>query len=123
MEDTQVQANNVEQAQAEIAAVTTEAPPLSLDEIIGGLKGFGVEEFEEILTVKTRKRDVRLKISNIPTTDEMSATLAAEEFKGYSWVKRVKVELLSRAISWIDGMSIRDLEPSKRFVTDPTDGA
>lgn len=114
--------DNVQQAQAEIAAVTSEATPLSLDEIIGGLKGFGIEEFEEILTLKTKGREVRIKISNIPTTDEMSATLAAEEFKGYSWVKRVKVEILSRAISWIDGHDIRNLPADKRFVTDPTDG-
>jgi hypothetical protein len=119
MDNVQQQA---EQAQAEISAVQ-EATPLSLDEVIGSLKGFGIEEFEEILTVKTKKRDVRLKISNIPTTDEISATLAAEDAKGYSWVKRVKVEILSRAISWIDGQDIRNLDPSKRFVTDPTDGA
>jgi hypothetical protein len=118
MENTQ---DNVQQAQAEISAVA-ETTPKSLDEVIGGLKGFGIEEFEEILTVKTKKREVRLKISNLPTTDEMSATLAADDFKGYSWVKRVKVELLSRAISWIDGCEIRNLAPEQRFVTDPTDG-
>ena len=110
-----------QQAQAEIAAVS-EATPKSLEEIIGGLKGFGIEEFEEILTLKTKGRDVRLKISNIPTSDEMSATLAAEEYKGYSWVKKVKVEVLSRAISWIDGYDIRNLPYDKRFVVDPTDG-
>jgi hypothetical protein len=120
MDDVKQQAG-VEQAQAEIAALQ-EATPKSLDEIIGGLKGFGIEEFEEILTIKTKGRDVRIKISNLPTTDEMSATLAADEFKGYSWVKRVKVELLSRAISWIDGMDIRNLPIEKRFVIDPTDG-
>jgi hypothetical protein len=115
--------DNVKQAQAEIAAVTTpEAIPASLEEIIGGLKGFGIEEFEEILTLKTKGKEVRIKISNIPTTDEMAATLAADEFKGYSWVKRVKVEILSRAISWIDGYDIRSLPIEKRFVTDPTDG-
>jgi hypothetical protein len=118
--------NSVQQAQAEIAAVmgvaSTEAAPKSLEEIIGGLKGFGIEEFEEILTLKTKGKEVRIKVSNIPTTDEMSATLASEEFKGYSWVKRVKVEILSRAISWIDGYDIRNLPKDKRFVTDPTDG-
>jgi hypothetical protein len=113
--------DSVQQAQAEIAAVTAGASPKSLEEIIDGLKGFGIEEFEEILTLKTKGREVKIKISNIPTTDEMSATLAAEEFKGYSWVKRVKVEILSRAISWIDGYDIRNLPKEKRYVTDPTD--
>jgi len=115
--------DNVQQAQAEIAAVTTaETTPQSLEEIISGLKGFGIEDFEEILTLKAKGKEIRIKISNIPTTDEMSATLAAEEFKGYSWVKRVKVEILSRAISWIDGYDIRKLSQEKRYVTDPTDG-
>ena len=114
--------DNVRQAQAEIDAVSSEeVNPKSLDEIIAGLKGFGIEDFEEILTIKTKGREVRVKISNIPTSDEMSATLAAEEFKGYSWVKRVKVEILSRSISWIDGWDIRNLPPEKRYVSDPTD--
>jgi len=65
---------------------------------------------------------VKLRISNVPTSDEMSAILACDEFKGYNWVKRVKVELLSRAISWVDGIDIRNLPADKRFAKDPLDG-
>ena len=66
-------------------------------------------------------RDLRLKIANIPTAEEMIAVQAADEFKGYLWIKRVKVELISRAISWIDGIDINNLAPDQRFVPDPTD--
>jgi hypothetical protein len=118
--------DNVQTAQDELASVSPNgdagAVPQSLDDVIAGLKGFGIEEFEEILTIKTHGKDVRLRISNIPTSDEMSAVLASDEFKGYQWVKQVKVEILSRAISWIDGIDLRRLPTDKRFVKDPTDG-
>lgn len=114
-------------AQDELNAIAPSAPeaaPQSLDEVIAGLKGFGIEEFEEILTIKSKSggRALRIKINNVPTSDEMLAVQAADEFKGYLWMKRVKVELLSRAISWIDGIDLRKLEGDRRFVPDPTDG-
>jgi hypothetical protein len=122
----------VQRAQDEIASATPEIQeqeaPLSLDEIVAGLKGFGIEELEEILTVSTKDgKQIRLRISNIPTTDEMASVMAADEFKGYLWIKRVKVELLSRAITWValgsgKGISLRSLTPDKRFCVDPTDG-
>src|SRR5271168_3203578 len=51
----------------------------------------------------------------------MFAVQAADEFKGYLWIKRVKVELISRAISWIDGIDVHALAVEKRYVPDPTD--
>lgn len=118
--------DNVETAKQELGVIapTEEAPatpPKSLEEVIAGLKGFGIEEFEDILTIKCKGRDLRLKIANIPTAEEMIAVQAADEFKGYLWIKRVKVELISRAISWIDGIDINNLAPDQRFVPDPTD--
>ena len=115
--------DNAENAKGEletIAPPSQETAPKSLDEVIAGLKGFGIEEFEEILTVKSKDRNLRLKISNIPTAEEMLAVQAADEFKGYLWIKRVKVELISRSISWIDGISLRDTPLEERFVLDPT---
>lgn len=125
--------DKVQQAQSEIASATPElqeqAAPQSLDEIVAGLKGFGIEELEEILTITTKdSKKIRLRISNIPTSDEMQAVMAADEFKGYLWIKRVKVELLSRAITWVavgekgKGISLRTLLASQRFCADPTDG-
>jgi hypothetical protein len=125
--------DKVQQAQSEIESASPssqeEAQPQSLDEIVAGLKGFGIEELEEILTVNCQGgKQVRLRISNIPTTDEMASVMVADEFKGYLWIKRVKVELLSRAITWLGfgegskGISLKNLAPDKRWVGDPTDG-
>jgi hypothetical protein len=117
--------DEVQKAQSELEQVAPSAPkeeaPKSLDEVIAGLKGFGIEEFEEILTIKCKNRSLRLKISNIPTAEEMMSVQAADELKGYLWIKRVKVELLSRSITWIDGIDIRALKPEDRFAPDPTD--
>jgi len=117
--------DEVQKAQGELDQIAPTAPPAeapkSLDEVIAGLRGFGIEEFEEILTIKCKGRNLRVKISNIPTTEEMLSIQAVEEFKGYLWIKRVKVELLSRAITWIDGIDMRALKPDERFVPDPTD--
>lgn len=118
--------DDVQKAQGELEAIAPapqeqQAAPQSLDDVIAGLKGFGIEDFEEILTLKFKNKDLRIKIANIPTSDEMFAVQAADEFKGYLWIKRVKVELISRAISWIDGIDIRNLPNEKRFVPDPTD--
>jgi hypothetical protein len=99
----------------------TPETPKSIDEIIAGLRGFGIEENEEILTVQASGRVVRLRISNIPTEQEMQALLATEEYKGYAWVPRIRCEILSRAISWIDGVNVHNLEGIARLVVDPTD--
>jgi len=111
-----------EQAQAEIVSQSAESP-FSLDEVIADLKGFGIEDIEEILTIKSKTgKEVKLRMSNIPTNDEMSSLLAVEGLgtKGYMWVKAVKIEILSRAISWINGKSLRNLMPEQRLVNDPT---
>ena len=116
---------DVKVAQAELETIAPSVPeqaaPKSLDDVVAGLKGFGIEEFEEILTLKSKAGDLRLKIANVPTSDEMLAVQAADELKGYLWIKRVKVELISRSITWLDGLDIRSLPPEKRFVADPTD--
>jgi len=101
------------------ATVDVEAPK-SLDEVILGLKGFGLEENEEILSFEASGKVVKLRISNIPTDQEMKALLASEAFKGYAWVQRIRCEILSRAVTWVNGISIRDLSGTDRAVTDPT---
>lgn len=117
--------DDVKKAQAELETIAPaapeQAPPKTLDDVVAGLKGFGIEEFEEILTLKSKSGDLRIKIANVPTSDEMLAVQSADDLKGYLWIKRVKVELLSRSITWMDGLDIRNLEPEKRYVQDPTD--
>src|SRR5208282_5734034 len=107
---------NLEQAAPEI-----EATPQSIDDIIAGLKSFGIEEFEEILELNAGGKIIKLRISNIPTEDEMMSLMAVEGSKGYLWVQKVKIEILSRSISWINGVQIRSLEGTARNVVDPTD--
>lgn len=96
--------------------------PQSLNDILADLKGFGIEDFHEPITLTSGAKTVRIKISNIPSEEENIALLAVEEFKGYTWLQKVKAEILSRAISWINGVEIRNLAPIDRLVNDPTDG-
>lgn len=93
----------------------------SIDEIIAGLRGFGIEENEEILTLEAGGKKHRLRISNIPTEAELTSLMALDDVKGYAWLQRVKAEVLSRSISWIDGVSVKSLEG--KMVVDPTTGA
>ncbi len=114
--------NTNQEAAAELAELTTPAAtPKSAQEVINALLGFGIEDNEEIITAVSGNRTLRLRIQNLPTEADMAALLAAEEFKGPAWMQRVKCELLSRAVSWLDGISIRSLIPEQRFVVDPTD--
>jgi len=114
--------NDLQKAQDELQTIAPaqeqETAPQSLEDVVAGLKGFGIEDFEEILTLTSNGKSLKIKIANIPTSEEMLSVQAADEFKGYLWIKRVKVELISRAISWINGFDIRT---EKRFVPDPTD--
>lgn len=107
-----------ENKQAVVSPV--EATPASIDDIIAGLRGFGIEENEDILTLKAGGKEHRLRISNIPTEAELTSILAVEDVKGYAWLQRIKAEILSRSISWIDGVSVKSLEG--RMFTDPTSG-
>ncbi len=108
------------QAQAEIDSQLEENPQ-SLDDVVAGLRGFGIEDLDQIITITMKSgRKLRLRISNIPSTDEMSSLLAVEGNKGYLWVKAVKIEILSRAISWLNGKNLRTLTPEQRMVLDPT---
>ena len=102
------------------SVIKTPQVPKSLDEVIKGLKGFGLESCEEILSFESLGKVVKLRITNIPTEQEIKSLLAAEEFKGYAWIQRVRCEILSRAITWVDGTSISQLSEEQRIVTDPT---
>ena len=99
------------------AVSPVEATPASIDEVILGLRGFGIEENEDILSLRAGGKEHRLRISNIPTEAELLALLAVDDQKGYAWLQRIKAEILSRSISWIDGVSVKAYE-GKMF-TDP----
>ena len=101
------------------APVQIPAPPqLSLEDIIADLKGFGIEETSELISFGASGKQIQLRLSNIPTEEEIETLLAVEEYKGHAWVSRVKAEILSRAISWVNGI---DLKARKdEFIMDPT---
>lgn len=84
---------------------------VTLDDIINDLKGFGLKETEDVITLNVgTDKTVRLRISNLPTEEELAALAASEEYKGHMWIQRVRAELLSRAISWINGQKIEGTE-------------
>ena len=94
--------------------------PLSLDQIIADLKGFGIEETSEPICFGASGKQIQLRLSNIPTEQELDTLLAVEEFKGHAWICRVKAEVLSRSISYLNGMDVRNQKDT--FVIDPTTG-
>jgi hypothetical protein len=100
----------------------TAAPILTLDSIVAGLVGFGIEDCSEPIVIESNGRTVELFFANIPTEEERLALLAVEELKGYTWMQQVKLEVLSRSISRLNGVSIRGLVGPARIVVDPKDG-
>lgn len=99
-----------------------QASPQSVNDIIADLKGFGIEDYEDVITLKCGKREVQLKIANMTTEEENLSLVAVEEYKGYTWMQKVKCEILSRSISWINDIDIKNLSPLERMVVDPRDG-
>ena len=95
-------------------------PDLTLDQIIADLKGFGVENTEGIINLRAGGKLISLKLSNIPNEAEIDALTAAEGLKGHLWVARIKCEVLSRAISWINNVDVRD--SANFFATSPITG-
>ena len=97
--------------------------PKTLEEVIAGLRGFGIEENMEIVTFRSPDgKEVQLRLVNLPVDAEVKSIIACEELKGYAWVQNLRVEILSRSICWIDGHDILALTPEQRLVKDPTDG-
>ena len=95
-------------------------PIMTLDQIISDLKGFGIEDIQEPIIIRSKGQVVQMKLSNIPTEDELMTLLATEEYKGHAWIARVKGEILSHSISWLNGTNLRDKKDS--IVIDPTSG-
>jgi hypothetical protein len=96
--------------------------PLSVSDVLADLRGFGIEEFEEILTLTISGKTIRIKLSNVPTDGDLMAMVAVEGMKNYAFFQEVKIELLSRAITWINGIDINKLTKLERRVKDPEDG-
>lgn len=104
------------------AAAGTERKPANLSDILADLQGFGIEECEEIVTITSNNRTIRFKFSNISSEDDLEANLQSEEYKGYDYFQRIKINILSRAVSWINGLDLTKLEGPARLVVDPKSG-
>lgn len=103
-------------------SVPVERTPTNISDVLADLQGFGIEECEEILTITSGKQMIRWKFSNISTDDDLEANLATEETKGYDHFQRIKADILSRAISWMNGVDLTKLEGTARLVLDPKTG-
>jgi hypothetical protein len=103
-----------------VEEVQPEPVTLSVDEIIAGLQGFGIEDTEELIKLTVDGKTVSLRLSNIPSEAEIQSLYSAEELKGHAWVTRIKCEVLSRAISWINGISLKDA--TSIFIVNPITG-
>lgn len=93
---------------------------LTIDQIIADLQGFGLEDTEELISMTVGGKTINLRLSNIPSESEIQALYASEELKGHAWVTRVKCEVLSRAISWVNGVSLKD--SASIFIVSPLNG-
>ena len=93
---------------------------LTLDQIIADLQGFGIEDTEEMITLKVGGKVINLRLANIPSEAEIQALYSAEELKGHAWVTRIKCEVLSRSISWVNGWSLKDA--NSIFIVNPMTG-
>lgn len=100
----------------------TERVPVSVTDVLADLQGFGIEECEEILTLTSGDRVIRFKFSNISSEDDLEANLQNEEAKGYDYFQRIKIAILARAISWLNGIDLTQLEGPARLVIDPKTG-
>jgi hypothetical protein len=96
--------------------------PPSIGDILADLQGFGVEHFDEPLEMTCGGKLMRFKLSNLPIEDDINAILAVEGTKDYAFYQNVKVELLARSFSWLNGVDLRKLTPDQKIVVDPRDG-
>jgi hypothetical protein len=96
--------------------------PASIDDVLKDLRSFGIEEFEEVLTLTIDGKKLRLKLANVPVEADILAMLAVEEKKNYQFFQGIKLELLSRSITWINGVDIRSMSKKERLVNCPVNG-
>ena len=78
----------------------------ALDALLLDIKGFGIKDNEEIITMTVGGRRLQLRITNLSNEDEIFSMLRSEGLNGYPWIHRTRCELLARAITWINGVTI-----------------
>lgn len=80
----------------------------AIDQILADLAGFGIADTEQMITITVKNRKVDLRLTNLSVDDEIQALLANLEVKGHVWVHQMRCDLLSKAISFINGAAITE---------------
>jgi hypothetical protein len=96
-----------------------EQETFNLNNLLNELRGVGITELETPLPFPTPNGTVTVTISNISTEKEIESLLASEDFKGHHWMQRIKCEILSRALTSINGIKLSEIQ--EPFVQDPAD--
>ena len=89
--------------------------PAFIDAILEGIRGFGIADTEQMVTMTVKGRTVNLRLSNLSPEDEIHSLIANSELKGHPWVQRMRCDLLAKAVTWINGVPVTD----DLFATDP----
>ena len=89
--------------------------PDEVNSILDSLKGFGICDNDQLITMTVNGRTVNLRVSNLSPEDEIKSLLTNVEIKGHAWVQQMRCDLLSRAITWINGVHVTD----DTFAKDP----
>lgn len=84
--------------------------PQDVAAILFDLKSFGITDAEEIITMTIKGKKIQLRVANVSNDDEIFAQIRAEGLKGYAWVQRMRCEILSKAITWINGVSLAEVD-------------
>lgn len=92
--------------------------PGEVADILADLKSFGITDAEEIITLNIKGKKVQLRVSNVSNDDEIFAQLRTDGLKGYSWVQRMRCEILAKAITWINGVNLAEVD----YAIDPYSG-
>lgn len=82
---------------------------VEFDQLLNDLRGFGIASNEDVITIKVRGRELRLQVANISPDDEIFAMERTTGLKGYSWVQRMRCEILAKAITAINGVRVDDV--------------
>ena len=86
---------------------------MEFDQLLNDLRGFGITSNEDLISINVRGRELKLQVANISPDDEIFAMERATGLKGYTWVQRMRCEILAKAITAINGVRVDAVPYSK----------
>ena len=81
-------------------------PNVSLGELLSDLRGFMIEENEDVITVTSSGKDLSIRLSNICTDDEITSLILCQDKTGVNWIQSIKIEILARSIVKLNDVPI-----------------